>query len=58
MTNTEQLETIITTESGRAPVAWKIAMLTDESKTVTIIFPQLPTANAAESTQVENETVK
>lgn len=58
MTNAEQTENINTTESTRAPVAWKIAMLTDASKTVTIIFPQLPAADAAEPKQVENESMK
>ncbi len=58
MNNTEQIETTSTSESVRAPVAWKIAMLTDASKTVTIIFPQAPAANAVESKQMENESVK
>ena len=58
MSNTEQIETTSTAESARAPVAWKIAMLTDASKTVTIIFPQLPAADGAEPKQVDNESVK
>jgi len=57
MTNTEQSVKTNAIESSRAPVAWKIAMLTDESKTVTIIFPQLPAVDTAESKQTENESV-
>lgn len=58
MNNTEQLETMNVTESARAPVAWKIALLTDQSKTITIIFPQHSAADTAEPKQAENEAVK
>ncbi len=54
MTNAEQLENTNTTEAARAPVAWKIAVHTDETKTVTIIFPQLPAESKAESKIAEN----
>ena len=58
MTNAEQLETMSMTEPTRAPVAWKVAMHTNESKTVTIIFPQLPAENMAEQKLVENKSAE
>lgn len=58
MTNAEQLETISTTKPTRAPVAWKVAMHTNESKTVTIIFPQLPAENMADPKLAENQSAE
>ena len=47
MTNVEQ-PTVQIPEEGRQPVAWKVAVVINESRSLTVIFPQAPLAETAE----------
>lgn len=47
MTNVE-LPSVQISEESRQPVAWKVAVVINESRSLTVIFPQAPLAETAE----------